>query len=315
MALSSTYLGSGDSMTTPAPGFDPLDTSRPVAARRYDALLGGKDNFEADRTSADQIRQELPSVDRAARELRRFLQRAVHYLADDCGIRQFLDIGCGLPHTPNVHEIAQAVDPTSRVIYVDPDPLVGVHARALLTSHPDGATDFVLGGLGDIDAVLTLDTVRRLLDVTQPVAVLLLAVLHFVPDDQQARHALDRIKRVLPPGSYVAVSHVSFDLLPAEQAQRLSKLAEPGAGHGPFRARTHTEITALLDGLYPEPPGLVSVVDWHPERDPRPQITAVQAVAHGVIARNVPPDIDLVTTSDPSPETNPDTDGAMATDG
>lgn len=272
-------------MTTPEPLWNGIDPSRPNPARRYDALLGGKDNFAADRASAGQIREELPSAGQAARELRRFLQRVVHHLAADRGIRQFLDLGCGLPHTPNVHEIAQAVDSSSRIVYVDPDPLVGVHARALFTSHPDGATDFILGGLDDINAVLTHDTVHRLFDFTQPIAVLLLAVLHFVPDDQLAHDALDRIAAALPPGSYVAISHVTFDPLPAEHAERLAKLAEPDAGHGRFRARTHTEITALLDGLLFVPPGLLSVVDWYPARDPQPEITAVQAVAYGGVAR------------------------------
>jgi SAM-dependent methyltransferase len=265
---------------------DPLDASTPAPARRYDAMLGGKDNFEADRASADRIRRELPSVRLAAHELRRFLERVVHYLAADCGIRQFLDIGCGLPHTPNVHEIAQAVDPTSHVIYVDPDPLVGAHARALLSSHPDGAIYFRSGGLDDVDAILADDTVQDLIDFTRPVAVLLLAVLHYVPDDQHAHDALARITAGLPSGSYVAVSHVTFDPLAAEHAERLGKLAEPGAGHGPFRPRTHTDLTTLLDGLQVLNPGVVSVVDWHPDRDPRPQISAEQAVAYGALARN-----------------------------
>ena len=271
-------------MTGPGLRFDHIDTSRPAASRRYDALLGGKDNYAADRASADQLRQELPSVDLAAQELRQFMERAVHHLAADRGIRQFLDIGCGLPHAPNVHEIAQAVDPTSRIVYVDPDPLVGVHARALLTSHPDGVTDFILGGLEDIDAILAHDTVRTLLDFTQPVAVLLLAVLHFIPDDRRARRGIEQVHAALAPGSYVAVSHVTFDPLSPEQAERLTKLAEPGAGHGPFRARSHAEVTVLLNGWSLEPPGLVSVVDWRPAEQPRPQITAAEAAAYGVVA-------------------------------
>ncbi|MGX6606167.1 SAM-dependent methyltransferase [Micromonosporaceae bacterium Da 78-11] len=272
-----------------------LDTSRPGAARRYNALLGGKDNFEADRVSAERIRQELPSVRPAARELRRFLQRAVHFLAADCGIRQFVDIGCGYPHAPNVHEIAQAVNPTSRVAYVDPDPMVGAHARALMTSHHEGAIGFIPGSLDDADAILADDNLRELIDFTQPVAVLLLAVLHFVYDDQQAHQSLDRIKAALPQGSYVAVSHVTFDPLSADHAARLMKLAEPGADHGPFRARTQSEIAALLGGLEIIPPGLVSVVDWWPRRAPRPEISVEQAVAYGAVAqtprvcRTVPP--------------------------
>ncbi len=261
-----------------------LDVDRPQAARRYDALLGGKDNFLSDRASAELIREELPTVDLAARELRRFLGRAVYYLAADCGVRQFLDIGCGLPHTPNVHEIAQGVDSASRVVYVDPDPIVGAHARALLTSHPDGATYFRAGGLHDLEAILADDTVRTVIDFSRPVAVLMLAVLHFVPDDQHALDAINHITATVPPGSYVAVSHVTFDPLTAEHAARLNELAGHG-GHGPFRARTHTEATALLHSLDLVEPGLVSVVDWHPDREPRPLIGAEEAVAYGAIAR------------------------------
>ncbi|BCJ51821.1 hypothetical protein Asp14428_32960 [Actinoplanes sp. NBRC 14428] len=262
-----------------------IDETRPQAARRYNALLGGKDNFSSDRASAAQIRQELPSVDKAAQELRRFVERIVRYLATDCGVRQFVDIGCGLPHSPNVHEIAQAVDPTAHVVYVDPDPLVGVHARALLTSHPRGATYFRPGGLEDVDAILGDDRVRELIDVRKPVAVLLLAVLHFVADDQHARDGLRRLVAALPPAAYVAVSHVTFDPLPDDHVERLTKLAEPGAGHGPFRARSRTQLTALLDGLHLLEPGVVCVVDWRPDLAPRPQISAEQAVAYGVLAR------------------------------
>ena len=268
------------------PGF-PYDVNRPAPARRYDALLGGKDNFASDRSSAEEIREELPSVEQAARELRGFLQRAVNYLAADCGIRQFLDIGCGMPYKPNVHQIAQAVHPDARVAYVDPDPLVTVHARALMISDPLGAVSVTEGGLDDIDAVLNAPTVRELIDIDQPIAVLLLAVLHFVEDNQHARHALNRIIDALPPGSYLAISHVTFDPLTPEHIERLTKLAEPGAGHGPFRPRTHTEITALLDGLELLPPGLVSVVNWQPDRQPHPQITEEEAVAYGVIARKL----------------------------
>nr|WP_221375096.1 SAM-dependent methyltransferase [Actinoplanes polyasparticus] len=262
-----------------------FDVNRPAPARRYDVLLGGKDNFAPDRSSAEQIREELPSVDRAARELRAFLHRAVDFLAADCGVRQFLDIGCGMPYKPNVHEIAQTVHPDAHVAYVDPDLLVTVHARALMFSDPLGAVSVTEGGLDDIDAVLNAPTVRELIDFDQPVAVLLLAVLHFVVDDQHAQRALARIIDALPPGSYLALSHVTFDPLTPEHVERLTKLAEPGAGHGPFRPRTHAQITALLDGLELLPPGLVSVVDWCPDRQPQPQITEEEAVAYGVIAR------------------------------
>jgi hypothetical protein len=260
-----------------------IDFSRPSPARRYDVLQGGKDNVAADRQSAAELQEVLPSIRLAAAELRRCLERQVAYLTH-AGVRQFLDVGCGLPHEPNVHEIAQAVDPTSRIVYVDNDKLVGAHARALMTGTPVGVTEFLDGDLTDIGAVLDHKTTRAVLDFHQPIAVLLGAVLHFVTDDPQAYAAVDRIKAVLAPGSYMALTHVTFDPLEPDTAARLTGLAA-GRDHGPFRARTRGEVAAFFDGLQIVEPGLVSTVEWHPDSHPQPQATAEQAVAYAAIGR------------------------------
>ncbi|GAA3948263.1 SAM-dependent methyltransferase [Actinoplanes auranticolor] len=264
-------------------GGDPLDFSRPSPARRYDELQGGKDNLAADRQSAARLQEALPSIRLAAAELRRCLERQVAYLAQR-GVRQFLDIGCGLPHEPNVHEIVQSIDPSCRIVYVDSDELVGAHARALLVGDPQGVTEFVAGDLTDIDPVLEDKTTRDVLDFDQPIAVLLLAVLHFVVDDRQAYAAVNRIKTVLAPGSYVALTHVTFDPLEPDTAARLAAMAA-SMEHGPFKARTRSDVAAFLDGLALIEPGLVSTVDWHPDRDPQPQATAELAVAYAAIGR------------------------------
>ncbi len=264
-------------------GSDRLDFSRPSPARRYDQLQGGKDNVAADRRSAAELQKALPSIRLAARELRRAVERQVGYLAER-GVRQFLDIGCGLPHEPNVHEIAQNIDPTSRIMYVDSDEVVSAHARALLISIPQGVTEFLAGDLTDIDTILHHKTTRDVLDFDQPIAVLLGAVLHFIVDDQQAYAAVEKIKAVLAPGSCLALTHVTFDPLEPEEAAHLTGLAE-SMDHGPFKARTRDQVAQFLQGLQILEPGLVSTIEWHPNLNPRPEATAEQAVAYAAIGR------------------------------
>ena len=266
---------------------EPFDQGVPSTARRYNALLqGGKDHLAADRDAAGELRRNAPDVELAANELRRFMGRAVDYLARDCGIRQFVDIGCGMPLTPNVHDIAQAVTPQARIAYVDPDPVVAVHARALLTGTDQGSTVFVSGALPDVDAILKDEQLREVIDFNQPVAVLLLAVLHFVVDDQQAQQAVEQITARLPAGSYLAISHVTFDPLPQELADRLTLLSGDPV-QGPFRARSREQISGFFTGYDLADPGLVSTVQWHPDRPPVPDAaaTAVRAMAYGGVGR------------------------------
>jgi SAM-dependent methyltransferase len=263
-----------------------VDTRVPNPARRYDYLLGGKDNFAADRASAEALLRTFPHVRAAAQENRRFLIRAVRFLART-RVRQFLDIGTGYPTAPNVHEAAQAIAPDARVLYVDHDPVVVTHARALLTSPQPGAVGYLCADLRDPAAILSSPQTRAALDFNQPIGLLLVAVLHFIDDTNQPYEAVSTLVEGLPPGSFVALSHVTFDPLPDDTTRSLTDLAQPAAGHGPFRARTRPEIERFLNGTDPIDPGLVSIVDWRPDEDPQPDPTASarEAACYGAVAR------------------------------
>jgi hypothetical protein len=191
-----------------------LDTSVPHPARRYNYWLGGKDNFAADRESGDAIAAAFPAIRTAVQENRGFLQRAVTFLTKEVGIRQFLDIGTGLPTANNTHEVAQAIAPESRIVYVDNDPLVLVHARALLTSSPQGATAYLDADLRDSHRILA--EVRGTLDFSQPIAVMLVAILHFIPDEADPYGIVARLVDALPSGSYLVMSHATGDFWSAE---------------------------------------------------------------------------------------------------
>jgi hypothetical protein len=274
-------------MTSPPP--EPLfDATHLSTARRYSDLLGDKDSLAVDRHAADELQKALPSVRRSATELRHCLHRMVHHLAREHRVRQFLDIGCGYPHPPNVHDIAQHIGPTCRIVYTDHDPIVGAHARALLTSKPEGATTFVPGDLHDIDTLMADTTVRNVLDFTKPIAVLLCAVLHFITDHDEALHIVTRIREALPAGSFLAITHVTFDPLTPDRRRRLADLARSGQ-QGAFTARTRQQITAYFTGLTMVAPGVVPTVHWHPELHPRPRATATDAVAYAGIGRITPP--------------------------
>jgi hypothetical protein len=241
-------------------------TGVPTSPRRYNYLLGGKDNFAADRESGDTLKRVFPAVELAAWENRLFMRRVVRYLAAECGIRQFVDIGVGLPFGPNVHEVAQAVHPDARIVYVDNDPVVAVHARALLTGTRPGVRIFVDGDLRRPEKITADPVLRGVLDLTRPVAVLLFAVLHCITDDEATR-AIRHLAGAVAAGSYLALSHVSFDAVAPDVAARLSRAV--GLGEE-FRPRSHAALTGLLEGLDPIAPGLVPVVDWHPDLDPPP---------------------------------------------
>jgi O-methyltransferase involved in polyketide biosynthesis len=215
----------------------PIDTEHPHPARRYDYWLGGKDNFAADRDSGDRIAEVFPSIRTAVRENRRFLHRVVAYLAAEAGIRQFIDIGAGIPTRPTVHDLAQAIDPTCRVAYVDNDPMVLAHARALMTSSLEGVTAYVQADLRDPEAILADPALTAAIDFTRPVAVLMIAVLHFLEDADRPEQVVARLLRALPAGSHLAVSHATLDPLPVEARARLRELAASGAGNGTFRFR------------------------------------------------------------------------------
>jgi SAM-dependent methyltransferase len=240
-----------------------LATDVPHPARVYNYWLGGKDHFRADRTAAEQVIRVRPQVVDAARANRAFLGRVVRYLAADCGIRQFLDIGTGLPAPDNTHEVAQRVDPYCRVVYCDNDPLVLTHARALLVGSPSGACAYIDADVRDTDTIL--GEAAQTLDLTQPVAMLLLAILHFLPDTDDPAKVVATLVDGLAPGSLVAISHLTADLAP-EQVRAAAQAYNARAA-APVTPRTHAQVTALFGGLPLVPPGVVRVTEWRTDRD------------------------------------------------
>ena len=236
----------------------------PNAARIYDHLLGGKDNFAADRAAAAKLLQVLPGSAQAARDNRDFLQRAVRYLTT-AGIRQFIDIGSGLPTVGNTHEIAHQADPAAKVAYADYDTIVLAHAKALLQS---GSPNVVVidGDLRKPDSILAHPGLRELIDFRQPVAVLLLAVLHFLTDDEHPRDVVRQLASALAPGSYLAISHVTADHITASAAATAHGVY--ASASAPVIARTRAQVTAFLDGLDLIDPGVTDVAAWHPEIPP-----------------------------------------------
>src|SRR5580692_6630520 len=232
-------------------------------ARIYDYWLGGKDNFAADRVAGEQTIAAYPEIRASARANRAFLARAVRYLAAEEGIRQFLDIGTGLPTTNNVHEVAQAVAPTSRVVYADNDPMVLAHARALLTSSPEGRTAYIQADLRDPGAILASPVLRDVLDLSQPVALMLIAVLHFVPDEDEPGKVIAALLDALPPGSYLAASHTTAEH-DRERWASLEEAYRSGGIRGQLRDSGDFARLAFT-GLQLVPPGVTLVSQWRRE--------------------------------------------------
>jgi hypothetical protein len=259
-----------------------LNTGIPHPARRYNYWLGGKDNFEADRVSGAQIAQAIPWIPMAARANRAFLSRAVRFLVREAGVRQFLDIGTGIPAPGNTHEVAQSIDPGVRVVYVDNDPLVMSHLRALATSTPEGQTGYIHCDLLDPDGILR--EIGATLDFGQPVAVLLVAVLHFLTDDDAVHAAVGKLVAAMPPGSYLIISHAASDLVSDVEREALEKLTGPDGGNGPFKLRAGTEIAAFTEGMTLVEPGLVPIQIWQPEPD-SPFGPDEQIGMYGVVAQ------------------------------
>jgi hypothetical protein len=257
-----------------------LDTSRPHPARVYDYLLGGKSNFAADRALAEKMLQETPGLRIAARENRAFLGRAVQYLAAEAGVRQFLDIGTGLPTAGNVHEVAQRITPQSRVVYTDNDPMVLAHARALLASAPEGRTAYIQADLRDPAQILTDPQVRDVLDLGQPLALILVAVLHFLPDEDKPAEVVATLLDALPSGSYLVASHTALDHAPAPVAA-MERAAQAGGIR--TQQRDSGDFARLaFPGLELVPPGVVLVSEWRPDDSAVPPAPADVNVYGGV---------------------------------
>ncbi|MGH3782648.1 MAG: SAM-dependent methyltransferase [Pseudonocardiaceae bacterium] len=240
-----------------------IDTSRAHTARVWNYWLGGKDNYPVDREVGEQIRAVLPDIVDAARAQRAFLVRAVRYLAADTGIRQFLDIGTGLPTANNTHEVAQATAPECRVVYVDNDPLIMAHARALLTSRPEGATDYIYADLRDPGTILR--EAARILDFTQPTALMLLGIVEHIPGTNDAHAIVNQLLDALPSGSYLVLCDPTTEVrreVMLEAIRQWNERATPS-----ITARSRQELIRFFDRLELLEPGVVSASLWRPEAD------------------------------------------------
>jgi hypothetical protein len=247
-------------MTDESPTPAVIDTTAPHSARVWNYWLGGKDWYPVDRETGDRVAALYPDIVLLARAAREFLKNAVRYLAVEEGVRQFLDIGTGLPTAMNTHEAAQAAAPESRVVYVDNDPLVLAHARALLNSNPRGTTDYIHADLHHPAAII--DAARRTLDLSQPVAITLIAIMHHVEDYDQARLVVNSLMEAVPPGSYLALSH-STNVV---NGKRSDDAVEQYNRFGRPRVilRSLEQIGGFFDGLDVVEPGLVSTTRWRP---------------------------------------------------
>ncbi|MFC7546755.1 SAM-dependent methyltransferase [Plantactinospora sp. GCM10030261] len=260
------------------PGHDQrLDPQAVSPARRWNYWLGGKDHFQADREAGDRIAQVFPFIRTAAREGRAFHGRAIRHLAREAGIRQFLDIGTGLPAPDNTHEVAQAVAPESRVVYVDNDPMVLTHARALTVGTPQGVTRYVDADLREPATILDAPEVAATLDLDKPVAILLIAVLHFIKDDEQARGVVADLLAAVPPGSYLVATHGTGDFIDPQMAAKFTALL--AAGQVDTYPRDRTGFGAFFAGLDLVDPGIVPVSEWRPESGEHPSPTEVSTYA------------------------------------
>jgi S-adenosyl methyltransferase len=253
-----------------------LRTNVPHSARIWNYWLGGKDNFPADRAAGDQVRQIFPGIVSTARAQRAFLGRAVRYLAGEAGIRQFLDIGTGLPTVDNTHEVAQRVAPESRIVYVDNDPIVLAHARALLSSNPAGATDYVDADVSDTRTIV--DAAARTLDLTQPTALILLGILGHVSGDEEARSIVRRLLDALPGSHLVIADGANVSAAGSEAQQRYNERSPI-----PYHLRSPEQITGFFEGLELAEPGVVSCSRWRP--DPGSAVDPDEAEVYCGVAR------------------------------
>ncbi|MBW8481960.1 SAM-dependent methyltransferase [Actinomadura parmotrematis] len=258
-----------------------LRTDVPHPARVYDFLLGGKDNFEADRAAAAEVLKHQPNSPRAMRSNRAFLARMARHVVREHGIRQFLDVGTGLPTSPNLHEAAQEIAPETRVLYVDNDPIVLVHARALLTSAPEGATAYLDADLRDPASILGSAKLRETLDLSRPVALTLLAVLHFVTDEDEAHAIVRALLEPLAPGSVLAISVVP-DADETDPTVAAGAKAYRAQGLQ-LKTRTKAEVERFFDGLDLLGPGVTRTEHWYPDHDV--DLTDLQYMYAGVAVK------------------------------
>ena len=243
--------------------FAKLDMGVPHSARLWNYWLGGKDNFASDRAAGDEIARRFPSIIEAAQADRAFLRRVVRFFVAERGIRQILDIGTGLPTADNTHEVAQSFAPQTRIVYVDNDPLVLVHARALLTSTPEGVTDYIEADLNDPAGILR--EAASTLDFSRPVAVTLLGIVHFILDDEEARAVIRQLVDALPSGSFLTIAHGCHDINRVEADDIVGYWNAHGTPKIVYRSSE--EIARFFDGLDLLDPGVVSCSRWRPDPD------------------------------------------------
>lgn len=262
--------------------YDPpeIDSSVPHSARVYDYILGGKDNYPRDREAAEQMLAGWPSLRISMRENRTFMHRAVRYLAEQ-GIDQFLDIGTGIPTSPNLHEIAQGVTPSARIVYADNDPIVLAHAGARLTSTAEGRTAYIHADMRDPEAILSTPELTDTLDLSRPVALSIIAVLQFVLDDQQAYDLVQRYLAALPSGSYLAISTVTTDSSPKPIGSVVAEYTKRGI---PARNRTKAQVEPFFAGLELIDPGITLVHRWRPEPGTEGKIADSDIAMYGGVA-------------------------------
>ncbi|WP_067451611.1 SAM-dependent methyltransferase [Actinomadura macra] len=261
---------------TPLPA--EIDTSVAHSARVWNHWLGGKDCFEADRVAGDGVFQMFPDIIDLARADRSFLARVIRFLVEEAKVDQFLDIGTGLPTADNTHEVAQRFNPECRVVYVDNDPMVLVHARALLNSAPAGATDYIAADARDPDLILR--SAAKVLNLSRPVAVMMLGILNFIPDGGQAHHTVSRLVDAVPSGSYLAITHPTHDIGGGRNIEAMRFWNENV--NPPICARTEQEVAGFFSGLKLLEPGIVSCSRWRPVLTGAtpPEVAQFGAVGH-----------------------------------
>ncbi len=247
-----------------------FDTSVAHIARVYNYWLGGKDNYAADRTAGDRTIAEFPGIVASARANRAFLRRVVRFLVTEAGVRQFLDVGTGIPTSDNTHEVAQALAPQSRIVYVDNDPVVLAHARALLTSSSAGVTAYLDADLRDPGPILA--RAAQTLDFSRPVAIVLLAVLQLLADDDEPYRVVAELLAAVPPGSYLALSHPTSDVQQGQVTAMVARLNDLVAEK--VTTRDRDQVARFFAGLEPVEPGLVNVSEWRPDPAGTPEAPA-----------------------------------------
>ncbi|CAM04014.1 S-adenosyl methyltransferase [Saccharopolyspora erythraea NRRL 2338] len=259
-----------------------LGTDRAHGARIYDYILGGKDNYAVDRAAAEATKRIWPALPVHMRANREFMHRAGRYLATECGIDQFLDIGTGIPTPPNLHEVVQEVRPDARIVYTDNDPIVLVHARALMAGSEQGRTAYVEADLRDPDTILSSPEFRETLDPNRPIGLMLIAVVHFIEDDDEALDVVRRIVDVLPSGSHLAATVATDDFAP----EMLAEVRRTYHEHGEtLRWRDLSQTERFFDGLELVDPGIVQMHKWRPDDDTYRQIPEADIAMYGAIAR------------------------------